>query len=302
MKKIVVLFTIAMIMVIFCVGCSSNVEQGDKKLKVAVAIPPLKTFVMKVAGDNASIVTVIPPGNSPANYQPSPKEMVKISEADVYFSLKMPTEKANILKKISELNKGAKVIDLQEKVFTIYPSRHITEHEHEGEEDAHEEDIAIDPHVWLSPKRAVVIVEGIRDTLVKLDPDNKEMYMNNSKAYIKEIEELDKYIINEFKDEKNKTFIIFHPTYGYFADDYGLNMVSIELDGKEATAKGLENIIKLADEKKIKAVFYQEEFDSNQAEIIAKEIGGQPMKVSPLSLHYIDSLKETATKMKNIME
>lgn len=307
MKKIGLLVLICLLLFCILVGCSGNKEsEEDENLTVAVAIPPLKTFVEKVAGKDVSIVTVIPPGNSPANYQPSPKEMVAISNAKVYFTFNMPTEQANILHKLPELNSKAALVDLQERVFTVYPSRQITAHyhedEHEEEHEGEEESVHIDPHVWLSPKRAIVIVEGIRDTLVKLDSKNEKLYKENSAAYIKELKKLDKEIISEFKDKKSKTFIIFHPTYGYFADDYGLKMVPIEVDGKEATAKGLEDVINTAKKDNVKAVFYQAEFDNSQAKIIANELGGETIRVAPLSTNYIESLKETVTKMKNVME
>jgi len=299
MKKILIIVSFALLVL---VGCSN---ESTDKLTVAVSIVPEETFVKAVAGDLVDIVVMIPPGSSPANYQPSPQEMAKFNESKVYFHIDVAAEK-HILQSV---NDDVKLIDLAERVDEIYPARFFEDHDEDLDHDEHDEDldheghnhIGRDPHIWLSPKRAMVMIEVIRDELSSIDPDNKEIYAENADAYLSSLESLDQYLKSSFSDENSK-FIMYHPSMGYFADDYDLEMYAIESEGKQATAKDLEDVIVLAKSENIKYVFYQEEFDASQAEIVAKEIDGETIKVAPLSGDYINNLKSIATKMLSTFE
>lgn len=283
------------------IAVDSNIEE---KVIVAVSIVPQETFVKAVAGDLVDIITMIPPGNSPANYQPTPKQMTKLSESKLYFSIGVPTEKANILTKLEDFNEKIKVVALADIVGEVYPHRTFGEeehNEHDEHEDCHHDHGEVDPHIWLSPKRVKVMVESIKNELTDIDPQNKDIYEKNAKAYIAKLNEVD-YEIKEIlsKIEQN-SFIIYHPAFGYFADDYGLKMVTIEEDGKQTTAQSLQNVIDFAKKENIKFVFYQEEFDSKQAEIVAKEIGGATAKVAPLAPDYIENLKNIANTFRRTL-
>jgi zinc transport system substrate-binding protein len=294
MKKISILI-IVFALLISIVGCtkniSHNVDSNNQKMTIAVSIIPQETFVKKVAGDLVDVIVTVPPGNSPANYQPTPKQMAMLSDAKVYFSIGVPTEKANILPKLKDFNKDIKQVSLDDKVGAIYPHRHFSSHG--GIKD---------PHIWLSPKRAIVMVEAIRDELVDMDPDNKASYEKNAAEYITKLQEVDTEIGDILSSYENTSFIIYHPAFGYFADDYGLNMVPVESQGKKATNKDLQHIIDTATEKDIKFVFYQQEFDSHQAETIAKEIGGATIQVAPLSPDYIENLRNIANEFKKALK
>lgn len=290
MKKIVILM-----LALLLVGCS---QKDSNKVKVAVSIIPQETFVNKIAGDLVDVVVMIPPGYSPANYEPSPKHMADFDGSLVYFTVDVAAE-AHI---ISSVNNGhMKIVDLADHVDDVYPARYFEEtdegvvlehdHDHEGR----------DPHMWLSPKRAILMIELIKEELVILDPDNKATYETNALDYINEIKAVDVELTELFEQYQEKSFLIYHPSYGYFADDYDLEMISIEKEGKEATIKGIEEVIELAIEKHIKVVFYQEEFDGQQAEIVAKEIGGTTVKVAPLSGEYIKELQNIVDELKDIL-
>ncbi len=289
LKKVILCISIILILII--TACESKTLDSslnaayNNKLTVAVSIVPEETFVKAVAGDLVDIIIMIPPGNSPANYEPTPGQMLKFSKSKIYFSIGVPTEDANILPKVESLNKNIKVVSLAEKVKEYYPERNF--------------DKGRDPHIWLSPKRVKVMIEVIRDELIELDPNNKTFYEKNAEEYTAELDNANneiKEILNNFKEQ---SFIIYHPAFGYFADDYGLNMVSIEQSGKEATSRKLQEVIDFAKEENIKFIFYQQEFDSQQAETIAEEIDGATVKVSPLAPDYIENLKLIANKFKD---
>lgn len=276
-------------------GCNSS-KNEEGKLIIGVSIPPQEAFVKAVAGSTVDIVTIIPRGFSPANYEPSPRELMLLEKSDIYYSIGVPAEK-NILSKLSMDKKD--IIDLQEVVSIEYPLLNIEEHSHEHDEEEadHEDEYEgeKDPHIWMSPKRVIVIVREIERTLSELAPDNSSFYKSNADNYINQLNILDKYIKSDMEGSTNNSFIIYHPSLGYFAADYNLNMLSIEDNGKDATINSIKSIIEYAKEHNIKTIFYQQEFSSNQAEVIAREINGKVVPLDILSNNYIENIKYIST-------
>lgn len=291
-KNVSIILGIAIIIAITVSGCSTkniNAEKQDtEKTVVAVTVVPEKTFVEAVCGDLADVVVMVPPGNSPANYEPTPKLMEQFSKVKIYFSIGVPTEKANIMPKVSEL-KDMKNIKLHEEVAKTYPERELSAG-------------VRDPHIWLSPKRAKLMVNIIAREMSNLDPENKDTYTNNAQAYSSKLDGLDKDIQKSLDGVKNRKFIVFHPAFGYLADDYNIEMFALEKDGKEATAERLKEMIDFAKSENIKAIFYQSEITSKQAEAFAQEMGGKTIELAPLAPNYIDNLKNMSELMAEVMK
>lgn len=288
--KVIIIFVIA-----FCIlniaGCDVGqdieVNESDKRI-VAVTIVPQKTFVEAVCGDLVEVVVMVPPGNSPSNYEPIPSEMGQFSEAEVYFAIGVPTEEANILP-ITEEFKNMKVVKLQEEILKEYPEREFSS----GERD---------PHIWLSPKRVKGMVSVIAREMMEIDPANEDQYQNNAQNYISKLETLDQQIKDVVNNMESKKIIVFHPAFGYLADDYGIQMYALEQNGKEATPQRLMEMIDLAKEEDIKVIFYQAEVSSRQAQAFAEEIGGKTEQLSPLSPNYIENLKNMVKTMAEVMK
>lgn len=283
MKK----FFVLIITIILLSGCSAS-ESNNKEI-IGVSIVPQETFAKAIIGENYEVVTLIPPGSSPETHQPSIRTLEKLNRAKLYFSIGVETEKANILPTITEYE-NLEIIDLANAVDQIYPPRYFSEDNDENEQN-HDHN-GRDPHIWLSPKRVIVIVEIMTEKLINAYPKDKDLFLKNSKNYIKKLNDLDKHIQMKIKNADTKDFIIYHPSYGYFAEDYDLNMIEIETDGKKASINRIDEIAKIAKEKNIKTIYYQEEMSFKQAEIIANEIDGEIIKLKPLSSNYIESQKE----------
>lgn len=286
MKKIIVV--LFLIMSLLLVACQNNIET-DNKLKVAVSIVPQKTFVKAVGGDLVNVVTMIPPGNSPANYAPSPKELTKFSESDIYFSIGVPADLVNILPKAKEFNSNIKIVKLHERVKNVYKERNFSSNSR-------------DPHIWLSPKRVKVMIKIIKEELGEIDNINKEIYIENANKYIEKLNKLDEDIKDSLDKIKNNTFIVYHPIFGYFADDYGLEMLAIEKDGKEATPQRLQEIIDIANNRNIKTVFYQAEIDSKQSRAIVEEIDGKAVLIKPLAEDYIKNMRKVVETFNSVLD
>lgn len=278
-KALVALFLCACLF--SCLGCKKNendTASTDKLSKpvAAVSIVPLEAFAKEICGDLAEIITLIPPGYSPENYEPTVRQMQGLHSSDIFFSLGLPAENSSMLRDIK-----AKKIPLNEKVAAFYPDRTTGL----GEKD---------PHIWLSPKRVKIIADVMAHEMSLIDPQNKDKYSQNADAFKENINKLDSEISASLKNSENKAFIVFHPAFGYFADDYGLKMYALEEEGKETTSRHLREMIDLALEKNIKVIFYQEEIDSAKSKAFAEEIGGNAVKLSPLSYDYANNLKKMA--------
>jgi zinc transport system substrate-binding protein len=279
MKKIILL-AMALAVSISSVFASGSSEAQSKPL-IAVSILPEQTFVEKVVGDKMDIITLVGKGASPENYELTPKERAQFESSKLYFTIGVPTEELTILPYV---NKDTEIISLQDKVDEVYapimmgPTRN--------------------PHIWLSPKRAILMVTEIADEVSKLDEKNKDYYMANAQSYIQELEQLDEYLASYFSDLDRREFIVYHPAFDYFAEDYNLKVDIIEIEGKETTAKELAALIENAKEAGIKNVFYQAEIADSQSATIAKELGGRAIQLDPLSPDYIENLKETAKLIK----
>ena len=278
-KYLVLIITILFLVMNF----SISVQAVD----TAVTIVPQKQFVKAVAGDDSEVTVMIPPGYSPGNYAPRPSELTKFSDAKIYFSMGVPADVQNILPKVEQFNSEIKVVKLAELVGQKYEDRTF-------------ENGSRDPHIWLSPKRVKYIIEIIRGELSKLVPDNEELYHDNAEEYIEKINETDQRVQEIINQKDNNYMLVYHPSFGYFAEHYGLNMISIEKGGKEATAKHLEDIIDFAKENDIKRIFYQAEIDSRQTEALAEEINAELIKLDPLAEDYLANLIEMAKKISGV--
>jgi len=264
---------------------SSESAQPGKPI-VAVTIVPEATFVQAVCGDLADVVTLVPPGSSPENYEPKPDTMQRLEQASIYFSIGVPIESAYIL---SNIKNTVKVVALSDETAAVYPDRTFEA----GERD---------PHIWLSPKRVKVMVSAIAREMSALDPENASVYEQNATAYLAQLDDLDTQLKTTFTNLTMKKFVVFHPAFGYLADDYGLTMVALEEEGKEATAQHLQEVIDFAKAENIKAIFYQSEIDSSQSAAFAEEIGGKTIQLEPLNADYINNLKKMANLMAEVMQ
>lgn len=257
---------------------------AEDKPVITVSILPVQTFVQKVVGNKADVFNMIPPGASPETFDPSPIDKQNLNLSKLYFSIGVPAEVINI---IPYLNKETKLVELDKIVAEKYEDYTI--------------DGGRDPHIWLSPKRVIVMVDNIAKTMMELDPENSIYYRQNANNYIQELEALDIQIKDNFKAIKNNKVIAFHPAFQYFTKDYGLELFSLEEHGKEATPQHLQNMLDFSHKENIKVIFYQSEISSRQAMSFAEEIGGEAIMLNPLSENYIENLLHTSEILAEVL-
>lgn len=285
---------ILLIAVVSGIACIENADPktGQEKLIVVVSILPQADFVEQVGGDNVEVIVMIAPGASPATYEPTASQLKAISSATMYAKVGSGLLFEEVwLDKIKSVNPDMLLVDTSESITLIA----MEEHHHNEEISGHNGDIrGMDPHIWLSPANAKTIVQNICDSLIRIDPANKTYYEQNKEHYIHDLEVLDSEINESLSGFENRTFMVFHPSWGYFARDYNLTMIAVEVEGKEPSASDLEHLIETAKEKNIKVIFVQPQFSTKSAEVISKEIRGNVVHVDPLAKNYITNLRQVS--------
>ncbi|MDQ7085078.1 MAG: zinc ABC transporter substrate-binding protein [Sulfurovum sp.] len=267
-------------------------------IHAVVSILPQQTFVQAIGGDRVFVSLMVLPGDSPHTYEPKPSQMKAIAKADVYFAIEVEFEHT-WLPKFQDLNPKMRTVSLSEGIekYSISASSSASfctheGHGHHGHEKhlSHEKSMQ-DPHIWTAPHNVKRIVQNIYEALISLDPKHTAYYKKNLERYLQTIEDTDtqiKALLSTLKE--SRTFMVFHPSWGYFAREYHLTQLSVEVEGKSPKPKALIALIKQAKKHKVKALFSQTEFSDASAKIIAKEVGIPVIKVSPLAENWAENL------------
>lgn len=292
-KKILHIGSFILATFIILLGMTTTSCGGEKssasKLIVAVSILPQAGFVEAVGGDKVEVLVMVPPGASPHTYEVTPDQMTQLSNAKMYAKVGSPVEfELSWMDKLIAVNKTMLVVDCATGV-TLTAS-----------EDPDE--TGLDPHIWLSVKNAAIMVQNICDGLVQVDAANKSFYEQNCAAYLSQLAQLDQDFQTDLADVTNRSFIIFHPAFAYFARDYNLTQIGVEQEGKEPDADYLTRLIDEAKAKNIKVVFVSPEYSTESAETIAKEIGGQVVSINPLAKDFIENMRAVETAVKQAMQ
>ncbi len=262
-------------------------------INAVVSILPELTFLKAIGGDKVNVSLMVEPGNSPHTYEPKPSQMVEIAKAHLYFAIDVEFEDV-WLPKFKDLNPKMHIIDLADNITKI-------EIEAKHEEDTHEEDIydhhtehkheGKDPHIWTAPANVKIIAQNIYHALTQEDPANRDYYKKNLDRFLASVDTTDREIreiLSSLKD--GEKFMVFHPSWGYFAQAYHLKQIAVEVEGKEPKPKELIHLLQEAKEEKVKAIFTQPEFSDTVAKIIAKELQIPVVKVSPLTANWSENL------------
>ncbi len=304
MKKTVlcfVVFTIALAMVFSC-SCSGDEPEDNDRIGVAVTILPQAEFVERIGGDRVTVTVMVPPGESPHTYEPVFSSMTSLAEADLYAKVGSGIDfELAWMDRLISANSTMHIVDCSQGITLMEPEEG-THDEHEAEEEEEEHHHDIDPHIWTSPVKAGIMARNIAEGLIEIDPRHQDYYEANLEEYLAELDELDRHIRDGLADVTNRVFMVYHPSFGYFASEYGLVQLPIEAEGKEPTGQGLESLMEQAREHDIKAIFVSPQFNPKSAEVIADEIGAAVISVDPLAPDYLDNMRHMAEQLITAME
>ena len=270
------------------------------KLPVAVGIEPMKYFVDRIGGDMVETTVMVPAGSDPHTYEPKPSQMRAISSATLYFSLGLEFEEAWV-PRFQAANPKLKVVRAD---FGIRKLRMEEHHHHDGQDAGTAHENEDDPHVWTAPPLVKFIAEHILESLSEADPANAAAYRRNEADFLRELDQLDAEIRAALKGvpRNRRAFLVFHPSWGYFAKTYGLTQEAVEIEGKEPGPKELSRLIDEAKKAGIKVVFIQPQFSKRTAEAIARAIDGRVALADPLAENWADNLREAAKAFRASMK
>ncbi len=272
---------------------------AEKRFNVIASILPQKYFIEKIGGDRVDVSVMVLPGANPATYEPKPRQMVNLSNARIYFAVGVPFED-NWLPRFAKANPEMTVVKTQSGIQKI-PMK-AGGHRHSETQKGPEKEIphSEDPHIWLSPPLVMGQAENILNALVGADPENRTLYESNYRSFLQELKSLDMEIrkILRTSDQKPK-FMVYHPSWGYFAQTYGLEQIPIELEGKQPSPRKLLELVQEARKEGIKVIFAQPQFSEKSAKTIAHAIGGTVVFADPLAKDWKNNLLQVAAKFKS---
>jgi len=267
--------------------CATAVSAGER-LAVFVSILPQKYFVERVGGTEVEVSVLVGPGHSPETYEPTPQQMVRLNGARLFFRIGAPFEEA-WMDRIRRGNPTLAILDQREGI-------ELRKMESAGEADHadHAHTQGKDPHIWTSPPLVRHMAGQIRDALVAAAPDKQESFQHGYTALVAELDALDREIRERLRPLPERRFLVFHPAWGYFADAYGLQQISIEAEGKSPGPRTLAQLIDTTKASGIRLILVQNQFSDRSARAVAEAIGGRIEAVDPLAYDLPASLRRLA--------
>jgi zinc transport system substrate-binding protein len=262
-------------------------------LTVFVTVVPLETFVSRIGGDHISVTALVRSGQDPHVYEPTARQIAALADAALYVRVGVGFEDA-WMPRLLAANPRMRVLDAQDGI-EVRRNDEGQDHGHRDHGHDHDHDHGdFDPHVWTSPARVKIMGARIRDALADLAPEYAADFAANYDRFAADLDALDTEIRARLSGVENRRFMVYHPAWGYFAEDYGLQQVAIEREGKEPGARALTAMIEQARREGIRVIFVQPQLNPASAEQVARSIGGQVAVIDPLSGDYFENIRQVA--------
>lgn len=283
-----ILITLMITIILLSVGCNKqpsskpNAEKAEEGIVVYTSIYPMYDFAEKIGKDKVDLRLMVPPGAEPHDWEPTAKLMAELENADViiYNGLNMETWIDRVIKALG--NEDIIIVKSSEEIDLLKLQEN---HSHEeGEEHNEEYHGDYDPHVWLDPIRAIKQGENIKDALVKADKKNKSYYEENFNEFQSKLKKLDEKYREELQNIKSNEIVVAHAAFGYLADRYGLEQISISglTPQEEPSAAKMARVSELVKDHNIKYIFFESLTSPRLAEVLANETGAEIAVLNPV--------------------
>jgi len=275
-------FSCAVFSCVFITFCSKQIT--NERLLIAVSIPPQNWFVSQIAGEKCETIVLAGPGQNPHNYEPGPRQLQSLSSAGAWI-LSGTEFEISLQPKIKALFPNLLIVDGTEGVRF----RTLLEHEND-DTDAEHSFIEIDRHTWLGHEPAKILAAHIRDTLSLLDKKNEEYYNERCEFLVRLIDDEFNSLKIELAFMEGKKVFVYHPSFGYFLDEFGIIQEAVETGGKEPGPRILNELINKMKKEKPAAVFVQTQFPVNAARTISEAAGAQLIFLDPLAEDWLETI------------
>ena len=260
-------------------------------LSIAVSIVPFVEWVNEVGGEYVEVLSLIPDGQNPHTYAPTTTELIFVSSADVWFQaglIDFDIQHESAI--LSSAGFAAEdLVNFSESVDLL----DMVGHDHEAPQISQE--TRYDPHIWLSPSRAIICVDKIIEKLSSLDPAHSSEFASNGANYISELVHLNNSIINSLSVVENRHMVAFHPSWGYFCDDYDLELIALEEEGKDPSSQHYIEVLEEVELHQVGVIFIQEQVSKSMAQSFAVDACVEVVQINPLPSEYVESMNATST-------
>lgn len=270
------------ILLVGCEGTTHTVDgENDASLNIYASIFPLYDFAKKIGGDFVKVHLMVPPGTESHDYEPSPRDMVALAEADVFVYNGTGFE--------TWAEQAVDTLD-EEKTHIVNTTEHlplmtheVEQTEHKGEHVDHHHG-AYDPHVWLDPNLARQQASTIKDVLIDIDPENAKTYEANFERLSEQFASLDEALRDVVTHAERKEIIVSHEAFGYLTASYGLEQVAVSglSPSDEPSQKELQHIIEFGQEHDVQVILFEKMVSSKVAEVVKRELGAEALTLNPM--------------------
>lgn len=283
MKKI---FLIILVGLTLC-SCSSS-KKEDKRPMLTVSIAPLHYVVEAITGDLFQIKVLMPRGMSPETYDPTPRQMADLSSSEALFCVGTLQFEQVKIPQITSSVPHLSVVNLSENIEPLFTKDHHHDNAYES----------IDPHTWMSPKNLKIMAKNVYNFMCYTHPNDTSFFHQRLIVFERKMDELDHSIRTSLQHLPSNKFLIYHPSLGYFAQQYGLTQITVEHDGKAPSAAHFEKLIKLCKEQGVRTVFISQEHNGKAAQRIANELNVEPTQINPLDYNIDQQMLSIAKSLK----
>lgn len=265
-------------------GCANEKKESkNEKLQIVTTLFPNYDFAKQIVGDKGEVTLLLKPGTEAHDYDPTPSDVIKINQSDLflYTGDGMEVWAGKIIASLE--SKTVHVVDVSEGIEQIDSAEsdetQAVTKQSDLEEDEHEHEQ--DPHIWTSPKNAMIMMNTILEAIVSEDPENESYYRKNAAAYLEQIKEIDREMVEVVKNAKYKT-IYFGGRFAmlYFVKEYGLGYLSAFDSCSSETEPSAKLVTRIVDAMKKNGatiVYYEELADNKTAKAIAEEVHGETL-------------------------
>ena len=271
---------------IFISSCSRQEQQGG--LLIAVSIPPQAWFVSQIAGDKAGSLIIVPSGQNPHNYEPTPRQLQSLTTASAWILSGLEFE-ISLLPRVEPLFPNLLIVDGTQGVnFRLLeePCLECSDlpfHVHSF--------LEIDRHTWLGRESAKVLGRHIRDTLSRLDNENQAFYHERYENLVREIDAVFEELKTVLAPLYGRSVFVYHSSFGYFLDEFGIRQEAVETGGSEPTPRQLNNLMAKIIEERPAAIFVQTQFPVTAARTLANAVDAQLIELDPLAIDWLDNIR-----------
>lgn len=274
---------------LFFTSCNNFNEKEPTKTTILVSLPPHKALVEKIIDHDFTVETVVPIGSNPHVFEPTPRQVLKISKAKIWFQIGESFEK-KLHPVLAQKNNLLVTKDLKADIPLLRGSCCHHHHSHEEHDHHHSHEHSEDKHIWTSPKLLKIQARTIADFLQEQFPEKKEIFAKNLQIILNDLDNLDAKVENTLHNVKNRSILVSHPAFAYFCKDYQIEQISVEYEGKEPTISYLNTVIEKILNLQTKIAISMPQHSNKGLEIIAQKNNLHLCQIDPYDENFENTI------------